>query len=78
MLSELAVHVGLEAQTFLDAFESQVTRDITQSHFHKAGQLGVHGFPTLIGQQGDSYALISSGYRSFEELNPKIRQWSDT
>ena len=51
VLSELAVHVGLEAQAFLDAFESQVARDITQSHFHKARQLGVHGFPTLIGQQ---------------------------
>ena len=77
VLSELAVQVGLEAQAFLHVFESQMARDITQSHFQKARQLGVHGFPTLIGQQADSYALISSGYCSFEELNPKIRQWSD-
>ena len=42
-----------------------------------ARQLGVHGFPALIGQQGDFYAPISSGYCSFEELNPKILQWWD-
>ena len=77
VLSELSVEVGLEAQAFLHVFESQMARDITQAHFQKARQLGVHGFPTLIGWHAGSYALISSGYCSFEELNPKIRQWSD-
>jgi putative protein-disulfide isomerase len=77
VLAELAGSVGLETQQFLQAFESDAARDITQDHFHRAGQLGVHGFPTLIGQQGTAYTLISGGYCPFKELNPKIMQWLD-
>ena len=77
VLTELADGLGLEKQQFLQAFESQAARDMTQGHFHTARQLGVHGFPTLIGQQEASYRLVSSGYCSFEELNPKIMEWLD-
>jgi putative protein-disulfide isomerase len=78
VLAELAGSVGLETQQFLRAFESDAARDITQSHFHRAGHLGVHAFPTLVGQQGTAYTRISSGYCPFEELNPKINQWLDS
>jgi putative protein-disulfide isomerase len=78
VLAELAGSVGLETQQFLRAFESDAARDITQSHFHRARHLGVHGFPTLVGQQGTAYTQISGGYCPFEELNPKISRWLDS
>ncbi|WP_107692488.1 DsbA family protein [Nitrosospira sp. Nsp2] len=78
VLAELAGDVGLETQQFLQAFESDAARDMTQGHFHRASQLGVRGFPTLIGQKAALYLLISGGYCPLEELNPKIIQWLDT
>jgi putative protein-disulfide isomerase len=78
VLAELAGGVGLGTQQFLQAFESDAARDITQGHFHRASQLGVRGFPTLIGQQAALYLLISGGYCPFEELNPKISRWLDS
>ena len=78
VLAELAGSVGLETQQFLQAFESDAARDITQGHFHRARHLRVHGFPTLVGQQGAAYTQISSGYCPFEELNPKISRWLES
>jgi putative protein-disulfide isomerase len=77
VLVELAGSVTLETQQFLQAFESDAARNITKGHFHKVSQLGVRGFPTLIGQQGPTYTLISDGYCPFTELNPKIMRWLD-
>jgi putative protein-disulfide isomerase len=77
VLAELAGSVRLETQQFLQAFESDAARNITKGHFHKVSQLGVRGFPTLIGQQGPTYTLISDGYCPFTELNPKIMRWLD-
>ena len=45
--------------------------------FSQGASVGRAWFSHVDRQQGDSYALISSGYCSFEELNQKNRQWSD-
>jgi putative protein-disulfide isomerase len=77
VLAELAGDVGLEKQQFLQTFESGAARNMTQGHFHRASQLGVCGFPTLIGQQGASNTVIAGGYCPFNELNPKVMRWSE-
>lgn len=72
VLSQLAVKVRLDAQRFLQTFESDMARSKTVAHFNKARQWGVHGFPSIIRQSGTDYSLLAAGYCSFEELRPKL------
>jgi putative protein-disulfide isomerase len=72
VLSRLAAKVGIDAKLFGQTFESDIAKRLTLEHFRKARQWGVHGFPTLIGQSGAGYRLISTGYCSLDELLPKL------
>jgi putative protein-disulfide isomerase len=75
VLSQLASSVGIDAQQFERTFESDIAKRLTLEHFRKARQWGVHGFPTLIGQSGADYRLLSTGYCSLDELLPKLDGW---
>ena len=75
VLARLAAHVGLDPHRFLQVFESDDIKKLTLAQFHKARQWGVHGFPTIIGQSGTDYTLLTTGYCSFEELHPKLDRW---
>ncbi len=78
VLGQLAASVGLEAQQFLETFQSDAARNLTQAHFRGARQWDVHGFPAVIGQRGASLSLLAGGYCPFEALSPKIRNWLET
>ncbi|WP_025042238.1 DsbA family protein [Nitrosospira briensis] len=75
VLSQLAARVGIDAQQFGQAFESDIAKRLTLEHFQKASQWGVHGFPTVIGQSGADYRLLNTGYCSLDELRPKLDGW---
>ncbi|SCX63227.1 DsbA family protein [Nitrosospira sp. Nsp1] len=75
VLSQLAARVGIDAQQFGQAFESDIAKRLTLEHFQKASQWGVHGFPTVIGQSGADYRLLNAGYCSLDELRPKLDGW---
>lgn len=72
VLAQLASRAGLDAQQFLRTFESDAAKRQTLAHFQKARQWGVHGFPTVIGQNGADRSLLSTGYCSFEELRTRL------
>lgn len=74
VLAELALRLGVPTDVFLQAFESAAAADKTRAHFQKTQQFGVRGFPTLILQQPASYALITAGWQSFQDLLPKIER----
>lgn len=72
VLAQLANSVGLDAQQFLQTFESDAAKSLTLAHFQKARRWDVRGFPTVIGQNGADRSLLSAGYCSFEELRTRL------
>ena len=71
-LAELSAIQGVDAQTFLETFQSDEAKNLTQSHFNRAREWGVRGFPTLIFQTPTAYHLLTNGYRPFNELKSQI------
>ncbi len=78
VLALLAVSVGVDAQHFLQIFESDAAKNQTLAHFHKARQWGIHAFPTVIVQNVTGYSLLVSGYCPLEQLRPQLDTWLET
>ena len=76
-LIELAKQHQIETSTFLERFQSEDAKKRTQTHFYRARQAGVSGFPTVILQNGSNYSILTRGYRPFEELKPELDIWLD-
>ena len=75
VLTSLASAVGIDSHQFIPLFESNEMRSQTLAQFNKSRGWGVHGFPTLILQDGQGYSQLSSGYVTLDELRPKIDSW---
>lgn len=75
VLMQLAANVRLNAQRFLEVFESDTAKKQTLDHFNKARQWGVHGFPAVVMQNAAGYTPLTTGYRSFKELRPQLDEW---
>lgn len=75
MLADLAEHHGVAHAEFLGRFDSDEARARTQQHFEFTRQIGVRGFPTVVLQHGERYVLLTSGYRSLDDLRPDIDAW---
>jgi putative protein-disulfide isomerase len=78
VLAQLATGMGLDAQRFLEVFESDTAKRRTLEHFNKARQWGVHGFPTVVMQNAAGYSPLTTGYLSFKEMRPKLDEWLET
>jgi putative protein-disulfide isomerase len=74
-LSELAAQLDVEPTRFRESFESKETKAMTQGHFSRSRQLGVRGFPTVIVQNSQETAVLTSGYQPFQALRPLIDGW---
>jgi putative protein-disulfide isomerase len=72
VLTSLASAVGIDSDQFVALFESNEMRSQTLAQFNKSRGWGVHGFPTLILQDGQGYSQLSNGYATLDELRPKI------
>lgn len=78
VLALLATAVGVDAQRFLEVFESDTAKRRTLEHFNKARQWGVHGFPAVVMQNAAGYSPFTAGYLSFKELRSKLDEWLET
>ncbi len=78
VLAQLATSVGVDAQRFLEVFESDTAKRRTVDHFNKARRWGVHGFPAVVMQNAAGYSPLTTGYHSFKELRPKLDEWLET
>ncbi len=77
-LIDLLSGFGIQKQAFLDLFESDEMRAMTQQHFIQTRQYGVRGFPTLtLGPQGHP-TIITSGYQPFGHIESKIKNWLES
>jgi putative protein-disulfide isomerase len=56
-------------------FLKRVQEAFYVQNFDQARQLGVSGFPTLLGRQGQSVSTLMHGYQDLETLTPVIEQF---
>lgn len=75
VLRELAVAAGYASDAFCDAFDAADTQAATQAEFTWVRHLAVSGFPTLLAQHQQQYALITNGYQPYTVLEPLLSRW---
>ena len=75
ILRELAVQAGYDSDVFCDVFDAPETQTATQDEFAWVSDLAVRGFPTLLAQHQQQYALITNGYQSYAALEPLLSRW---
>jgi putative protein-disulfide isomerase len=75
-IAGVAEEAGFDRVEFGSAFGSAQARNETFRDFLTAQSLGIHGFPTLIaGSEERGYALLTNGYRPFEDLAEPLERW---
>jgi putative protein-disulfide isomerase len=72
VLTDLAAGLGVDADAFRQAFDSDSTRTKTQAHFKQARQAGIRGFPALILQQDSQLHSVSNGCLPLETVREAI------
>ena len=75
VLRELAVQAGYDSQAFCAAFDAAQTQATTQAEFAWVSDLAVRGFPTLLAQHQQQYALITNGYQPYAALESLLTRW---
>ncbi|MCJ8168824.1 DsbA family protein [Atopomonas sediminilitoris] len=66
---------GVPAIEFVDVFDSTTCRAATEADFAWVERLGISGFPTVLLEHNDQLALLTNGYRAFDELSPLLARW---
>jgi putative protein-disulfide isomerase len=75
ILAEIAHQFGIDKENFSKVFNHDATRRATALDFHFAKRLGISGFPSIVFNDSDGYKLLTSGYRSYDELKPLLKAW---
>ncbi len=75
VLEELAVALGVDALEFRQAFQEPQIKQRVWEEFDESRQLGVDGFPTLLGRSGQSVTPLMHGYQDSETLVPTIEKF---
>jgi len=72
ILEEIAMTLGMETLQFRQVFHDSQTKQFLWDEFDQARQLGVDGFPALLGRHGQSVSTLMHGYQDFETLVSSI------
>ena len=75
VLRELAQQAGYDNDAFCSAFDAADAHLQTQADFAWVNHLAVRGFPTLLAEHRQRYALITNGYQSYTALEPLLSRW---
>ncbi len=75
VLADLAEAADVDRGSFAEAFPSRQMIYLTASDFFRSQSMGVSGYPTTVLRTGETLTLLSSGFRPFEDLKPKLDQW---
>ncbi len=75
ILEDLASAQGIDRAKFLEWFQNPTIKQSVWEEFDQARQLGVSGFPTLLGRNGHDLITFTYGYQPEEVLVPLIDQW---
>ena len=75
ILENVVKKLGIDVSEFSQRFKDPQTKHVLWEEFGQARQLGVSGFPTLLGQQGQSVSTLMHGYQDVEALVPSIEKF---
>ncbi|MEU9347412.1 DsbA family protein [Streptomyces sp. NPDC048278] len=69
---KVATAAGLDADAVVAAFESPAARSTAADDFHRAAELGVTGFPTLLAVHGDRAVPLARGHATADEVDRRL------
>ena len=72
VLVEIASQFPINRQAFKTLFASDELQTLTQEHFLRSQQVGIHGFPSLVLQLGNKLEILSRGYRPWEDIAARL------
>lgn len=75
ILKGLAEEIGVDPPAFESKFHSEKIIIKTHQGFMHSRQLGVQGFPTLLGEKDGELAVLTNGFRPYKDLKPIIDSW---
>lgn len=75
VLGDIAETEGFERDAFESELRSAAAHHDTQRDFGFSQLLGVRGFPTLVGHDGQSMHLLTRGFQPFEALEESLAPW---
>ena len=75
VLEDVALKLGLEGDQFRQVFQDPQTKRLVWEEFDQVRQLGVNGFPTLLGRRDDAVSTVMHGYQAAEDLTLAIDQF---
>ncbi|MFN3342377.1 MAG: DsbA family protein [Flavobacteriales bacterium] len=69
---ELATEYGIDPVQFISTLNEIATRSAMLDGFKFVSQLGVSGFPAVIGKKNEQYYLLANGYTSVEQISKTL------
>jgi len=75
ILADLASAQGIDRAKFLKCLQDPAIKQSVWEEFDQVRQLGVSGFPTLLGKNGHNLITFTHGYQPTEVLVPLIEEW---
>lgn len=76
VLVELVAELGLHDESFEQEFDSEAARQETLKDFEFSRQMGVRGFPTLIGAAPSGvYSTLTRGYQPSSRILRLVKVW---
>jgi putative protein-disulfide isomerase len=68
----LAAAAGLDAHAVATAFDAPEAHAEAEADFHRAAQLGVHAFPTLLAVDDDQTTVLAHGHATTDEVDQRL------
>ncbi|NLJ11968.1 MAG: DsbA family protein [Gammaproteobacteria bacterium] len=78
VLREIAAQAGYRPEAFAQGFDAADTHVALQTEFAWVQNLAVRGFPTVLAQHQQQYALLTNGYQPYSALQPLLERWIAT
>ncbi len=75
VLAVIASAHGIDQDRFLTSFHDPEIKKQVWNDFEHSRELGITGFPSLLGKNGEAYISLTHGYVPFTTLSPVIDDW---
>lgn len=70
---ELATEFGIDADTFINAMNSEESRYGTQQEFQWVQAAGITGFPCAVLEKDEKYYMVAKGFMPYEGVEATIK-----
>lgn len=75
---KLAEQAGLDADAVVAAFEAPEASGTAAEDFHRAAELGVTGFPTLLALDGEHVVPLALGHATADDVDRRLTAFEAT